>query len=207
MAFESSIAVAITILNTEPGASCAWIARLSSGVSRIGIELGPFRGGNAHGEIVGIESGPADHRQHFAGAPVHGDQGAGLVRQVGFGDGLQVVVDGQLDGLAGNGFHVVERAHGFADAVDDDAAHAVGAFELVVVFALESGFADDVAGAVVPVALLELLRGHLTDVADRVGEHLAVLVAAALDHHQFEHGQVGAVRFDESDVRLARGRA
>ena len=172
---------------------------------RIGIELCPFGCGNAHGEIVGIECGAADHGQNFAGARVHRDDGAFLVLHVVFGDGLQIVIDRQLNRLAGNRFDVVESAHGLADAVDDDAAHAVGAFEGFVVLALEAGFADDVAGAVVAVALVELLRRNFTDVADRVREHFAVRVAAALNHHQFEHGKIGAVRFHECDVRLARG--
>ena len=120
----------------------------------IGIQLLPFVLRDAHGEIVGIKGGLADHRQDFAGARVHGDDGAFFIGHVGFGDGLQIVVDGQLNGFAGNGFHVVERAHHFADAVDDHAAHAVGAFELVVIFALQAGFSDDVAGTVVAVAIL-----------------------------------------------------
>ena len=33
----------------------------------------------------------------------------------------------------------------------------------------------------------------------------AVRIAAALDHHQIEHGKIGAVRFHEGDVRFARG--
>ena len=153
-------------------------------------------------EIVGIECGPADHRQNFAGARVHGDERAFLVREIRFGDLLQILVNGQLNRLSGNRFHVVERAHHFADAVHDDAAHAVGAFDLIVVFLFEAGFSDDVAGAVAVGILLHVLRRHFTDVADRIGEHFTVRVAAALHHHQFEHRKIGAVRFHERDVRF-----
>ena len=196
------MAVAITTLKTEPGASWAWMARLSSGVCGIGVQLRPFLVGNADGEIVGIEGGPADHGQDFAGASVHGDEGAFFVGEIGFGDLLQVFVNGELDRLSGNRLDIVERAHDFADAIDDDAAHAVGALDLIVVLLFEAGFADDVAGAIAVRILLHVLDGNFTDVADGVREHLAVRIAAALNHHQIEHGKIRAVRIDERDDPL-----
>ena len=182
------------------------MARLSRGVCGIGVELRPFLVGNTDGEIVGIEGGPADHRQYFTGASVHGDEGAFFVGEIGFCDLLQVFVNGELDRLAGNRFDIVERAHDFADAIDDHAAHAVSAFNLFVVLLFESGLADDIAGLVTVRILLHVLDGNFTNVADRVREHIAVRVAAALDHHQIEHRKIGAVRIDERDVRFAGGR-
>ena len=44
---------------------------------------------------------------------------------------------------------------------------------------------------------------YFTDVANRVGEHIAVRVAAAVNHQHFEHGNVGAMGFDERDVGWA----
>src|SRR5262249_38598148 len=150
------------------------------------------------------ECRPADHRENFAGARVHSDDGAFLILEVVFRDGLQVVIDGQLNGFPGNGFDVVERAHRFAHAVHNDATHAVGTFQRVVILAFETCFADDVARTVVPVTLIELLRRNFPDVAHGIGQHFTVRVAAALDHQQLENGNIGAVRFDEGNVREAR---
>ena len=66
------------------------------------------------------------------------------------GDLLQVVVNGELNLLAGNGFLGREAVDFFADAVDDDAAHAVGALQQIVVLAFQPRFADEVAGAQLP---------------------------------------------------------
>ena len=150
---------------------------------RVGIQRGPFLRIDADGEIVGIEVGWLTMRENFAGARIQRDGGAFFAGEVGFGDGLQVVVDGRLNGLAGNGFDVVEGADHFADAIDDDAAHAVRAFERVVILALKAGFADDVAGAIVAVAGGELLRRNFADVTCGAGEKAIARIAAALDHH------------------------
>ena len=62
-----------------------------------------------------------------------------------FSNLLQIVIDGQRDLLAGNRFLGGEAANFFANAVDDHAAHAVGADQLVVVLAFEAGFSGQVA--------------------------------------------------------------
>src|SRR5580704_7127344 len=169
----------------------------------IGIERGPLLAGHANREIVGIESGAANHGENFAGVRVHGNQRAFFIREIRFGDGLQIEINRQLNRLAGNGFNVVERAHHFANAVHDDAAQAVRAFELIVVLPLESSLSDDIARAVVAIALIEILGRNFTDVADRIGKHFAMWIAAALDHHEFEDGEIRAMRFYEGDVRFA----
>ena len=149
----------------------------------IGVQLGPLLLLDAHGEIVGIECGAADHGENFAGARVQSDYRALLIGHVGFRDGLQIVINSELNGLARDGFDVVERTHHFADAVHDHAALAVFAFELFVIFAFESGLADEVARAIVAVAIFELLRRDFTHVADGAREHGVMRVTAALDHH------------------------
>ncbi len=83
-------------LNTEPGASCAWMALFISGLAGSVIRVFHSLLRDADGERVGIKRRPAHHRQYFAGARVHGDDGAGLARQRLFGGNLQVDIDGQL---------------------------------------------------------------------------------------------------------------
>ncbi len=88
-------------------------------------------------------------------------------------DRLKVVVDAELNLLAGDGFLGREAVDLFADAVDDDPAHAVGALQDVVIFALEAGFADEIAGAELAVAVFDLIFADFTDVAAGV-RHEAV---------------------------------
>src|SRR5665213_3595830 len=74
---------------------------IQHGSARVRVKRGPFRVGNSNCEIIGIERGPADHRQDFSCAWIHGDDGAFFVSHIAIRDSLQVVVDGQTDGLAG----------------------------------------------------------------------------------------------------------
>ncbi len=98
-------------------------------VQGIFIELPPLFFRNAHREIVGIGSRAADHGQHFAGAWIEGDDRSGPRAKRLLRDLLQVVINGQLNLLAGNGLLLGEAhiLHFLADAVDDHTAHAVGA--------------------------------------------------------------------------------
>src|SRR5260221_517734 len=91
--------------------------------------LTPFFFRNANGKIVGIGRGAADQGQNFTGAGIEGDHGTWPRAQRLLGDLLQVVVDGESNLFAGNGLLLGEAhiLHFLADAVDDDAAHAVGA--------------------------------------------------------------------------------
>ena len=57
-----------------------------------------------------------------------------------------------------------------------------------------------------PITPVHILRGNLTHVPDGIREHFRIRVAAALNHHQLEDGQVHAVRLDEGDVGIARSR-
>jgi len=89
----------------------------------------------------------------------------------------------------------------FANAVDDDAAHAVRAHQDVVVLALKSGFADDVTRAEFAVAGFDLLFADFADVPAGVPHEAAGHVTAAGDREHFQNGKIGAVRLDERDVR------
>src|ERR1700721_1083390 len=105
-------------------------------MQRIVVKSVPFLRGNANGEIIWVGRGAADHREHFAGAWIESNHGSGAHAERLFGDLLQVVVDGELNLFAGNRFLLSKVAELFdflADAVDDDAPHAVRAGQDVVV--------------------------------------------------------------------------
>ena len=174
-------------------------------MQRIVVESLPFIRRNSDGEIVGIRRGAADHGEHFAGARIESNHGAGALAERLFGDLLQVVVDGELNLFAGNGFLLSETAEIFdllANAVDDDAAHAVGAGEDVVVLALETGFSGEISGAEAAIAGFDLLLADFADVPAGVRHEAAGKITAALDHEHFEQRNIRAVRFDERDVRV-----
>ena len=156
--------------------------------------------GDADGEIVGVGRGAADHGQHFAGARIESDDGAGPRAERLFGDLLQIEINGELNLFAGNGILLRKVIHFLADAVDDDAAHAVGAHQDVVVLALETGFADHVAGTQFAVAGFDLLFAGFTDVPGGVGEEAIGHITAARNGEHFEYGNIGAMRLDEIEI-------
>jgi len=119
------------------------------------------------------------------------------------GDLLQIVVDGELNLLAGNRFlfgKVPKIFDFFADAVDDHAAHTVGARQDVVVLALETGFSGEVAGAKSAITGFDLLLADFANVSAGVRHEAARKIATSLDHEHFEEGDVEKVRFDEGHV-------
>ena len=69
--------------------------------------------------------------------------------------------------------------------------------------ALQACFADDVARFQAGIGSLHLLRADFTHVANRVGQHIAVRVAAAVNHQHFEHGNVDAMRLDKCNIGWA----
>src|SRR5580658_687892 len=119
-------------------------------MQRIVVKCFPFVRGKANSKIIWIRCGTADHGEHFTSARIEGNHSSRAHAERLFGDLLQVVVDGELNLFAGNGFllgKVAELFDFLADAVDDNAAHAVGASQDVVVLALETGFSGEVARA------------------------------------------------------------
>src|SRR5580693_9326767 len=136
-------------------------------MQRIVVKRFPFFRGNTNGEIIWIGRGAADHREDFTSARVQSDHGSGTYAERLLGDLLQVVVDSELNLLAGNRFllsKVAEFFHFFSDAIDDDAAHAVRAGQNVVVLALEPGFSGEVAWTEPPIACFDLLFADFADV-------------------------------------------
>jgi len=89
----------------------------------------------------------------------------------------------------------------FADAIDDDAAHAVRAHQDVVVLTFEAGFADDVTRAELAVARFDLLFADFTNVPAGMAHESAGHVTAARHREHFQNRKVGSMRFDEGDVR------
>ena len=81
-----------------------------------------------------------------------------------------------------------------------DAAHAVDAHQLLVVLLFEARFADDVAGIVAAVARFDLIGADFAHVTAGVGHESAARIAAAMHHEHFQHGNIGAMRFDKGDV-------
>src|SRR5437879_11894618 len=145
----------------------------------IRVQTLPFFLGDADGEIVGIWRRTASHRQDLAAARIQRYDSAFTPGQRLLGNLLQVVIDGQRNLLARDGFLAGQTIDFFSDAVDDDAAHAVGAHQDVVVLALESGFAAEVAGPQLAVAGFELLLAHFTNIPGSVRHEAARNVAAA----------------------------
>jgi hypothetical protein len=68
---------------------------------------------------------------------------------------LQIHINAELNLLTGDGILLCEVVDFFANAIDDDAAHAVRAHQDVVVLAFEAGLADDVARAQLAVAVFD----------------------------------------------------
>ena len=166
------------------------------------VHFFPLLVADADGEDVRVESRMAGECQHFTGARIERHHGPVLGAKRSFSHHLQVVIDGQLDRLAGHRVFLLQPSNFAADAVYDHAARPVHAHQRVVVLPLQSGFSGNVAGAQHPVAVFDVLLGNLAHVTDGVGHESARRVAAAVHHQHFQYRQVGAMRFDERDVCL-----
>src|SRR5271154_6271268 len=137
-------------------------------MQRIVVEGFPLFRGDTNGEIIWIGGGTADHSEHFTRMRIERDYCAGTHAKGLLGDLLQVVVDGELNLLAGNGLLLGKVTKFFdflADAIDDHAPHAVSARQDVVVLALETSFSGEVAWAEPSIAGFDLLLADFPDVA------------------------------------------
>ena len=123
------------------------MARLSIGLS--GLSLISFQSLrlDVHGELVGIEGGPAHHGQHLAGARIERHHRAVLPVHGQFGDRLQVQVDGELQVLAREppALFFELLAH-LPAIIHHHVLLAVHAHQRVVVLPLDAEFADHRAG-------------------------------------------------------------
>jgi hypothetical protein len=70
---------------------------------------------------------------------------------------LQIVINGELNLLAGDRFLLRETADFLANAVDDHAAHSVRANQQIIILTLETRFAGHVARTQFSVAGFDLL--------------------------------------------------
>ena len=75
---------------------------VQQGVIFVGDQLVPLVTRDAHREVVGIESGAADHGQNLAIVRIHSDDGAIFIGQGLFGGNLQIHIDGEFKLFAGN---------------------------------------------------------------------------------------------------------
>ncbi len=173
-------------------------------MARVGNELVPVVAGDADGELVGVEIGMGDQRQDFAGAGIHGDDGAVAVAQQLLGFALQVEIDGELQVLSRSGVLRAQDAHLAAVAVHDYVARAVYAAQELVVGLLHAVLAHHVAGLIGGVArLIQVIFAHLAHVADQVRGESVSRIKPALLVDGLELGQLVAVRLDEG--LLVRG--
>src|SRR5260370_23238930 len=120
--------------------------------------------------MVGITRGMDDHGQDFSGARVQSDcrtraRAQGLVRNF-----LKVVINGQQNLFARNGFLSGQALLFLANTVYNHTAHSVRSLEQVVVLSFQAGLPDEVAGAELAVARLNLLLADFTDIARSLGE-------------------------------------
>ena len=164
------------------------------------IQLLPFFCRDAHGEIVGVVGRLGGHGEHFTRLGVHRHDRASFPNQSLFGDQLQVIIDGQADGLTRDRIGLLEPAYLAPDAVDDRAPHAVDTHEVIVVLPLEPGLAHNIAGAVAPAAFLDLIGA---DITAHVRHEPTGRIPAAIYHEHFQHRNIGAMRFDK--IAVARG--
>ena len=150
-------------------------------------------------KCVGIEAGPRNHRQNLAVARVHGDDGAVAVAQRELRRALQIVVDGQLQVLAGNGVLNAEVAHFAAVAVDNHFARTVLPAQQLVVCLFHARLAHHVARLVVGEArIIQIVFAHLAHIADQVRGKTIARIEPALFIDGFELGQLIAMRLDKS---------
>ena len=123
-------------------------------------------------------------RQHLAVSHVHHREGA-LARAAGerlLAHPLHVEVEREAQLLALLGLDVVEALDQVAEGVHAHLGGAVAPAQEAVVRGLDAGLAHAVAERHVGVAgIVELLLGHLADVAEQVGADLAVRVFAQED--------------------------
>ncbi len=135
-------------LNVEPGASCAWIARLIIGWSGLFMISAQSARLDTAEEAVGIVRRPADHGEHLAVAGIerHHRAAAAIHRQ--FGDRLQIQIEGQLQVFAGHRFLDAEQLPLAAAVVHQHLALAVDSTQRVVVLPLDAVLADHVARVV-----------------------------------------------------------
>ncbi len=170
---------------------------------RIGQQLFPVRGLDAHGEFVGIEGGPVRHGEHVPIARIEGDNRAFAAFKHKLGDGLQIQVDGELDVLPRRGLLDPQDLALAAAVIHHHFALAVDAGQNVVVLLLNAEFADDRTRLVLgKFGCVQLALADFTRVADDVRGESVLRVEAPLGVNELELGEeIGVfVRFDERDV-------
>ena len=145
----------------------AVVQRLVDGVAQFAIGLET----DAGDERVGVETGLADHRQHFAIVRIDGHHSATTPTEGVLGRFLQVDIEAEHDVLARFRIDTIEHTQHATTGIGLDLFIADFAVQLVLVETLDTGLADMVgAGVIGRIQTLELLLVDAPDVADRMRE-------------------------------------
>ncbi len=165
----------------------------------IGDQLVPLGAIDLHRKCIGIEAGTRHHGQNLAVARIHGDNRAIAIAQSEFRRALQIVVDGQLQVLAGHRVLRPEKAHFAAVAVDDHIARAVLPAQHLVVHLFHAGLAHHIARLVGSVARSGSdLFADFAHIADQVRRKSVARIEPPLLFDGLQFRQLVAVGFDES---------
>ena len=125
-------------------AQCPVEQRFVDGIAQTGIILGT----DAGHEQVGVEARFADHRQHFTGFRVDGNDRAAAVAEGLFGRFLQLDVEAEHDVLARHRIGVAQHPHDPALSIGFDLFKADLAVQFGFVKTFDTGLADGLRAAV-----------------------------------------------------------
>jgi hypothetical protein len=140
--------------------------------------------GDRPGEDRGVEGGARSHCQHLAVLGVHHHEGPRQAEgaEGPLGVGLEVGVDGETDVVSRLGGPALQLARGSPEGIHLDPVDACPAPEEAVVLVFDPRLADQIPLLEAGIAwLLQLLRGHLANVAEEMRGHGALPVLAGED--------------------------
>ena len=182
----------------EDGAG--WVLSLEGavlqGVAGVGGDPPPLLAREALREEVGVEGGPADHRQDLAGRGIHGDDGPLLPDEGRLGRLLDLPVDGEKHVRAGLGLVAVHQPEGATTGIHFDLLTPVHTADEGVEAPLNTGLAQGLAGAEVPILLaLELGLIHLAHVAEQAGRRPPAGIGAHRADAQVDAGEIDTPLF------------
>ena len=151
-------------------------------------------------EGVGVEARRRDESQQLSRMYVHDHDRSGFVAETFVGQALEFGVDGQAHVASGFAALPLELADGPAIGVDLDLdvpglasqGHLAGLLDASLARAESRQLEQRIAGL--------LLRRHGADVADEMGQRLAVGIETRLSNVGLHAGQVGHVRVDSCEL-------
>ena len=136
-----------------------------------------------------------NHREHVAVSRIERDEGAILPGHRLFRSLLEIEIDGHDDAFAGRVGNFLDHAEPPSDGVHFDLLSPGIAAQKTLPYALEAEFSDLVTHVVVG-PLLEVVLGHLADVAEQMRGELAVQVMPRGGDLEADAGQVELMRLE-----------